>query len=98
MRYFIVESVMKTDIPATPQEMEEVWIPAHVTHLHEGIEAGMVLMGGPCDTGGFLVLRAESRAEIDAFLEDDPFRVNGFNTFRVKEFDPKDRADMVKDW
>ena len=98
MRYFIVESVMKTNIPATPQEMEEVWIPAHVTHLHEGIEAGMVLMGGPCDTGGFLILRANSLDEINAFLEEDPFRVNGFNTFRVKEFDPKDRADMVKDW
>ena len=98
MKYFVVESVMNENLPVSPQQMEEIYVPAHVAHLHEGIDAGMVLLGGPCETGGFLLLRAESREKVDAFLAEDPFRINNFNRFVVKEFLPKDRADMVKDW
>jgi len=98
MKYFIVESVMKNPLPATPQQMKEVFVPAHEKHLHEGIAAGMLLMGGPSATGGFLVLRAEEQAAIEAFLNSDPFHTGGLNEFVIKEFDPRDRADMVKDW
>jgi len=98
MKYFVVESVMNDLLPATPQQMKEVYVPAHEAHLHEGIAAGMLLMGGPSATGGFLILRAESREALDAFLARDPFRTNGLNQFRVTEFDPRDRAEMVKDW
>ena len=98
MKYFIAESVMNDPLPATPQQMKEIYVPAHEAHLHEGIAAGMLLMGGPSATGGFLILRAESREALDAFLARDPFQTNGLNRFIVKEFDPRDRAEIVKDW
>lgn len=99
MKYFIAESVMTEPMPVTPEEMRTVYVPAHVAHLHRGIDDGMLLLGGPNETGGgFLVLRAESREALDAFLERDPFRVNGLNRFIVREFNPSDRAELLKDW
>lgn len=98
MKYFIVESIMREELPCTPAQMAQIYVPAHEAYLHEGIDAGMLLMAGPCDTGGFMLLRAERREEIDAFLAKEPFHTNGFNEFRVKEFDPRDRAEQVKDW
>lgn len=99
MKYYIAESIMTTPAPFTAAEMKAVYIPAHVEHLHRGIREGILLMGGPNEHGGgFLVLRAEDRGELDEFLEKDPFRTNGINSFRVTEFTPNDRSDMVKDW
>ena len=98
MKYFIAESVMNENLPVTPQQMETEYLPQHVAYLHEAIGTGMLLMAGPSETGGFLILRAETLDAVDAFLENEPFRRNGFNRFVVKEFIPKDRADMVKDW
>ena len=99
MKYFVAESVMVTPAPVSEEKMKQVYIPAHVAHLHEGIDAGVVLLGGPSETGGgFLLLRGESREAVMAFLAKDPFQQNGINHFRVTEFTPNDRSDMVKDW
>ena len=98
MKYFIAESVMNENLPVTPQQMEKDYLPQHVAYLQTAIGTGMLLMAGPCETGGFIILRAETREAVDAFLENEPFRRNGFNCFVVKEFIPKDRADIVKDW
>lgn len=99
MKYFIAESIMTEPCPVTGEEMKSTYVPAHVAHLHRGIDAGMLLMGGPNEFGGgFLLLKADSREEVMAFLEKDPFRTNGINRFRLTEFFPNDRSEMVKDW
>ena len=98
MKYFIAESVMNENLPVSPEQMEREYLPQHVAYLQAAIGTGMLLMAGPCETGGFLILRAETREAVDAFLEKEPFYRNGFNRFVVKEFIPKDRAEIVKDW
>ena len=99
MKYFVAESIMNDPMPVSREEFLSVYAPLHIAHVQEGVAAGVVLMGGPNETGGgFLLLRTESRADAEAFLEDDPFRKNGINRFRLTEFTPKDRADPVKDW
>ena len=98
MRYFIAESVMNDDLPVTPEQMEKEYLPQHIAYLQQAIGTGMLLMAGPGESGGFLILRAETRETVDAFLENEPYRRNGFNRFVVKEFIPKDRAEIVKDW
>lgn len=99
MKYFVAESIMTQPCPVSGEEMKNTYVPAHVAHLHRGIDAGTLLLGGPNEFGGgFLLLRGESREAVEAFLEKDPFRVNGINSFRLTEFNPCDRSDMVKDW
>jgi len=99
MKYFVAESVMTRPCPVDSEELAQVFIPAHVAHLQEGIRDGILLLGGPNELGGgFLLLRSESRAEAEAFLEQDPFRVNGLNTFRLTEFNPSERSESVKNW
>ena len=99
MKYFVAESVMNDPLPVTAEELKSVFVPQHVAHLQEGIAAGLLLLGGPSETGGgFLLLRAETRAEAEAFLERDPFRKNGINRFRLTEFTPSERSAFVQDW
>lgn len=99
MQYFVAESMMNDPMPVSREEFLSVYAPMHIAHVQEGVADGVVLMGGPSETGGgFLLLRTESRAEAEAFLEDDPFRKLGINRFRLTGFTPKDRADLVKDW
>jgi len=99
MKYFVVESVMKDPLPVSREAFETVYAPQHVAHMNEGVDAGLILMAGPNELGGgFLLFRAETREEAERFLEADTFRVNGLNEFRITEFFPKDRAELVKNW
>lgn len=99
MNYFIAESIMTEPSPVSPEELQRVYVPAHVAHLQQGIAEGLLLLGGPNEHGGgFLVLRAPSRAAVEEFLARDPFRVNGINSFRLTEFFPHERSACVKDW
>ena len=99
MKYFVAESVMEQPLPCTAEEMKNLYIPAHVAHLHTGLESGMLLVGGPNESGGgYLLLRAETREEAEAFLSRDPFQLHKLNRFILKEFFPNDRSEMVKDW
>lgn len=99
MKYYIAQSVMTEPLPVSAEELERVYLPAHADHVRRGTESGTVLLGGPNELGGgFLVLRAESRAALDAFLAADPLQVHGLNRFAVTEFFPKDRSAAVQDW
>ena len=99
MKYFVAESIMENPLPCTPEEMKTLYLPAHVAHLKGGLTSGMLLVGGPNETGGgYLLLRAETRQEVEDFLSRDPFRLHKLNRFILKEFFPNDRSEMVKDW
>lgn len=99
MKYFIAESIMTDPMPVSKEEFLRVYAPQHVAHMKQGIDAGIVLMAGPNELGGgFLLMRTETRAAAEAFLAEDVYPVNGLNRFRLTEYDPKDRAEMVMDW
>ena len=66
MKYFIAESVMNERLPVTPEELERDYLPLHVAHMQQGVAAGLLLMAGPNETGGFLILRGESREAVEA--------------------------------
>ena len=99
MKYFVAESIMENPLPCTPDELKTVYLPAHVEHLQGALKSGMLLVGGPNETGGgYLLLRSESREEVEAFLSRDPYQVHKLNHFILKEYFPTDRSEMVKDW
>jgi uncharacterized protein YciI len=69
----------------------------HVAWLKEQYAAGRFLMSGrkvPRD-GGIIIAVGESRAQIEALIEGDPFHVHGLARFRVIEFRASQRARNV---
>ena len=52
-----------------------------------------ILFGAVC-----LLLRGESREEVEAFLARDPYQLHKLNRFILKEYFPTERSELVKDW
>lgn len=100
MKYFLAQSVMHDPLPVPAEDVPKIYIPMHEKHIASGIKAGMVLFAGPKvdEGGGFMIARAESREELDAFTARDPFVVNGLAHFEVKEFLMNDRSEYVKNF
>ncbi|SES27816.1 YciI family protein [Actinokineospora terrae] len=59
--------------------------PAHRDYLRPMVESGRVLAAGPWadGTGGFVVLRAADRAELDELLAADPYTLQDVAESRV---------------
>ncbi|MBE7018174.1 MAG: hypothetical protein E7420_08545 [Ruminococcaceae bacterium] len=100
MKYFLVQSVMASPLPVSPEELKEKFIPLHEAHIAWGIEKGIVLFAGPKigKSGGFMIARAESVDELQLFTDADPFVLNAIAGFDITEFLMNDRSEFVKDW
>ena len=85
MRLWLAEAVYRESLPCSRERLEGELLPAHAAYIRAGADRGTVLLAGPKGTGGggFLVLRADGRAALDAFLDGDPLVVHGVQTFRV---------------
>ena len=92
--FCLAEAVYASPLPCSRRELEEKLLPAHAAHIRAGAQRGLVLLGGPKaeGEGGFLLLRSDSRQELDAFLTADPLVVRGVQTFRVTPWNILDRA------
>jgi uncharacterized protein YciI len=95
MKHFIVEARY-----LVPFERIQETIPAHRIFLQKGYDAGLFLCSGPKDppTGGFLVARAESQADLEAFFAAEPFHVAGLAAFSFTEFQPVKRQEWLEHW
>lgn len=58
-----------------PIEAVDALLPAHLAWLEEQTAAGRFFAWGPKDprTGGFIVAKADDRAELEALVLDDPY-------------------------
>lgn len=75
--------------------------PLHHEFLQKGYDGGAFLFSGPQvpPHGGFLAARAESRAQLDTLLAEEPFVKGGFMQFSsVTEFDPVQHQPQLKKW
>lgn len=63
--------------------------PRHREYLKTLLDAGNIALSGPFvdDTGALLIIEADSRAEVESFLANDPYRDAGV----------VDNA-MIKEW
>ncbi len=66
------------------------WIEAHRAFLREGYAAGRFLASGPRQprTGGVILAHGCERAELEALLENDPFKREGVAAYTILEFHP----------
>ncbi len=78
---------------APPERIEEL-VPAHRAYLERMLEAGRFVVTGrrvPW-TGGVIVARG-TRAEVEAWVAEDPFTRAGAAETEIVEFEPRFWAD-----
>lgn len=95
MKHFVVEVTY-----TIPAEQFGDLTAQHRAFLDQGFERGMLLCAGPMEprTGGMIVARAESLADLQALFANDPYIVNNVATYRYIEFHPIKRQALLEDW
>jgi uncharacterized protein YciI len=70
---------------------------AHREYLREQYDNGIFLMSGRMvpRTGGIILATADSRADIEAVIELDPFNEAGAASYTITEFVPTMTADVL---
>jgi uncharacterized protein YciI len=89
---FVIELNYKADLAEIDRHMA-----AHVKFLEKYYAAGNFLVSGrkiPRD-GGIILAVGESREQIEAIIEEDPFHERGLADFRIIEFRASQRADDI---
>ncbi len=89
---FVIELIYKADLAEIDAHMR-----AHMAFLKQQYEAGRFLLSGrkvPRE-GGIILAVGESREQIEAIVNSDPFVSRGLADFRVIEFRASQRADSV---
>ncbi|WP_310619805.1 YciI family protein [Flexibacterium corallicola] len=73
-----------------PLEQVDPFIEAHIAFLKNNYAKGLFIMSGPKvpRTGGVIIAQCESKATLEACLQEDPFYLNGVADYTVNEFKP----------
>lgn len=89
---FVIELIYKAELSEIDAAMR-----AHMAYLKKGYAAGRFLMSGRQvpRTGGIILARGDSRQEVEALVEQDPFVARGLADYRVIEFNVSQRAESV---
>jgi uncharacterized protein YciI len=90
---FVIELIYKADLAEIDAHMA-----AHVVFLKKYYASGNFLMSGrkvPRD-GGIILAVGDSRRQIEAIIEEDPFHQHGLADFRIIEFRASQRANDIQ--
>lgn len=81
---FLISITYTQPLPAVERVLE-----AHRRYLREAPLASRIVMTGRRrpPTGGLVMLRADSRAEVEAFVQADPYFTENVAAFDIVEFD-----------
>jgi len=96
MQHFVLEGEYLVPF----EELADL-LAAHRAFLQKGYDAGHFLCSGPQipARGGFLIARAQSRAELDELLADEPFtKAKKMRFSRITQFDPVLHQPVLRDW
>jgi len=96
MQHFMIEITYTLPI----EEIGEGNINEHRQFLQGGYARGMLLMSGPQEPprGGIVIARAESLEQIQAFFENDPYRLRNLASYRFTAFRPVKHAAFLEEW
>ncbi len=78
-----------------PTEEIDALLAAHRAFLREQYDNGLFVMSGRMvpRTGGIILVTADSRADVEAVIELDPFNQAGAASYAITEFVPTMAAD-----
>lgn len=94
MDYYLLEG-SATSYEPTPKQMQAA-IQAHLAYLKAGFEDGTILMSGPLEHGGGIILVKSE--DIDRFCREDPVVKLGIHQYRIMKFNPHDCQPFVRQW
>lgn len=95
MLHFVVEITYRV-----PLSRIDETVAAHRAYLQTGYDAGHLLASGPQQPrqGGILLARVRSRAELEAFIAQDPYRLQDLADYRLIEFQPVKHQNWAAEW
>ena len=95
MPHYVIEITYRV-----PMSRIEQTVAAHRAHLQTGYDSGLMLASGPQQprVGGILIARASSRAELEAFIAQDPYRLEELADYRLIEFQPVKHQPWATQW
>lgn len=95
MKHFIIEITY-----TAPMEKILGVVSDHRAFLRGAMERGTLLFSGPQSprVGGMLVVRAESREEIEQLIAGDPYNLAGLTSYRIIEFEPVLAQPFMTNW
>lgn len=99
MKFYVLAGTYNEPNPLTPAETEAL-MPGHKEFVQRGVEAGMVLFGGPRASGvsGMIVVRAEDENALMAYINTDPMVTNGVQHYEITEILPKEHQAYIEPW
>jgi uncharacterized protein YciI len=99
MKYFILSASYCDPLPMTSAEVDAL-LPSHKEFIIRGIRAGNVLCAGPkkSGNGGFVIVKAETRAALEDYISTDPYFQKGIMHFDITEFTPYDYPEYLGQW
>jgi uncharacterized protein YciI len=89
---FIIELIYKAELSEIDANMR-----AHMAFLNKHYAAGRFVMSGrkvPRE-GGIILALGESREQMEAIVNEDPFVARGLAEFRIIEFRTSQRAESI---
>ena len=84
MKYFIVEGILKSIDKMNDNIMKE-----HMAYTQKAMDSGLILMSGlkSNNSGGIFIIKSQSIEELNEYLNNEPFKLNGIQDYTIKEFD-----------
>lgn len=99
MKFFIIEGKFNTPILVDNVTLGNA-LKDHFIHMQKGVDDGRVLVSGPkTETrGGFIIMKANSLAEVENYFSIDPLKVSNIQEYSIVEFKGHECQPIVKEW
>lgn len=83
MNYYMIEGVILNADRMNDELMQE-----HMIYTQKAMDEGMVFLSGLKSdmSGGLFLMKAETLEQIETYLANEPFHVNGIQDYRVIPF------------
>ncbi len=95
MKYFMVEGILKN-----PDKVDENIMKEHMIYSQKAMDNGLILMSGLKSdmSGGVFIMKSESIEIVNEYLENEPFKRNDIQDYKVIEFEPHYFNQSPSEW
>lgn len=85
MKHYIIEGNI-----TNPEKINDHIMSAHIAYSQKAMDKGLILTSGLKEdmSGGLFMMKGESLAHIEEYLENEPLKVNNIQEYRIIGFTP----------
>lgn len=95
MKYFVVEGTI-----LDPKKMNDEVMKMHMSYTQKAMDSGVILTSGLKEdmSGGLFIIKSETIENVENYLNNEPFKVNGIQEYRIIEFNSHYVYPSSKEW